>query len=157
MPHSNLSLRLRFGSELVFVARRWRQVVDQRLVARGLSDASWTSLFHLSVAGDGITQKELARLIGLDGSSLVRTLDHLSERGLIERRVDDHDRRVRRIHLTDDGQSTAQTIREKLTSAEFELLAESSDDELQGLVEAFGRLSQHIAVLEDGEGEHHDE
>lgn len=151
MTDPALSSRLRFGLELVLVARRWRRIVDQRLAARGLSDASWTPLVHLAVAGDGITQTELAERIGLDGSSLVRTLDRLAGQGLIERRLDPGDRRLRRIHLTEAGRQATRAIREKLTSAEFELLADFTDDELAALLDGFDRLSQRITTLEKNE------
>ncbi|MEI2386357.1 MarR family transcriptional regulator [Breoghania sp. JC706] len=152
MSDSSLSPRLRFGLELVLLARRWRGVVDQRLAARGLSDASWTPLVHLAESGDGIPQKELAERIGLDGSSLVRTLDHLAGQGLIERRIDPRDRRLRRIHLTPAGRQATRAIREKLASAEFELLADFSDDELSALLAGFDRLARRISKLQTPEG-----
>ena len=151
MSGTSLSPRLRYGLELVLVARRWRRIVDQRLAARGLSDASWTPLIHLAVNGDGITQKELAERIGLDGSSLVRTLDHLAERGLIERRHDARDRRLRRIFLTKEGEDATIDIREKLTSAEFELLADFTDAELAEQLEHFARLSARLDTLPPSE------
>ena len=152
MSESSLSPRLRFGLELVLLARRWRGVVDQRLAARGLSDASWTPLVHLSESGDGIPQKELAERIGLDGSSLVRTLDHLARQDLIERRIDPRDRRLRRIHLTPAGRQATRSIREKLASAEFELLVDFSDDELSTLLAGLDRIAHRISTLQTPEG-----
>src|SRR3546814_7214069 len=94
------SLRSRFGIRFSLLARRWRQVLDAHLATAGLSDATWIPLVHLSETGGGITQKELAALVGIDGSSLVRLLDILCRKGLVERRADESDGRARRIHLT---------------------------------------------------------
>ncbi len=152
MSDQTISPRVRFGLALVVLARQWRRVIDHRLSALGLSDASWTPLVHLAGAGDGVPQTELAKRIGLDGSSLVRLLDALSERGLIERRIDPRDRRLRRIHLTEAGHKATAEIREKLSSAEVELLSVFSDAELSELLEAFDRLGDRIATVENGEG-----
>src|SRR3546814_11911523 len=93
------SLRSRFGIRFSLLARRWRQVLDAHLATAGLSDATWIPLVHLSETGGGITQKELAALVGIDGSSLVRLLDILCRKGLVERRADESDGRARLIHL----------------------------------------------------------
>src|SRR3546814_991440 len=71
------SLRSRFGIRFSLLARRWRQVLDAHLATAGLSDATWIPLVHPSETGGGITQKELAALVGIDGSCLVRLLDIL--------------------------------------------------------------------------------
>src|SRR3546814_19738555 len=88
------SLRSRFGIRFSLLARRWRQVLDAHLATAGLSDATWIPLVHLSETGGGITQKEFAALVGIDGSSLVRLLDLLCLTGLVARRASHSDRRA---------------------------------------------------------------
>ena len=74
--------RFRFGHQFSLLARQWRRAVETRLEQAGLTDATWAPLVHLSASGGGITQKELAALVGIDGSTLVRLLDILSDKGL---------------------------------------------------------------------------
>ena len=81
----------RFGFAFITLARQWHRVVDTRLAEAGLSDATWRPLVHLAEGGDGISQRDLAARISLDTSTLVRLLDLLEARGLVERR------QVRRI------------------------------------------------------------
>lgn len=57
-----------------------------------------------TAATGGHTQVELARLIGLDKTTMVVTLDDLEAAGLIERRLSRTDRRVRMIAVTETGQ-----------------------------------------------------
>ena len=52
-------------------------------------------------------QKELATALSIEGPSLVRLLDNLERRGLIERREDETDRRARGIYLTRAGRDLA--------------------------------------------------
>ena len=96
MAAASSSPRARLGVRFALLARRWRRVLDARLAASGLSDATWVPLVHLEESGGGVTQKELAALVGIEGSSLVRLIDILGRQGLVERRVDTTDGRAPR-------------------------------------------------------------
>lgn len=126
------------------LARRWRRALDERMAAIGLSDATWAPLIHLQGAGDGVNQTDLAARAGLDGSSLVRVLDILAERGLVERRADPVDRRAKRIHLTESGRALTADIREALVEAEDVLLADLTDADLAAMLEAFDRIDRRL-------------
>ncbi|MBN9019053.1 MAG: MarR family transcriptional regulator [Rhizobiales bacterium] len=138
------SPRPRFGMQFVLTARRWRAALDEKLAAVGLSDASWAPLMHLAISGDGVSQKELAARMGLDGSSLVRLIDLLETRGLVARRTDEADRRARHIDLTSAGHAAVAFIRERLDAAEAEMLADLSDTEIEQLIDAFARINARL-------------
>ncbi len=53
----------------------------------------------------------IAKRMGFDASHVTALIDRLEERGLIERRSDPHDRRVKRIVVTDKGVTTRDQIR----------------------------------------------
>lgn len=133
-----------FGATVVVFARRWRMFIDEKLAENGLTDASWTPLIYLHRLGDGLLQKELAAASGLDESSVVRLIDILSQRGLVERRIDTDDRRARRLHLTEEGKKAASVIREKLVTLEKELLSDFSDDEIAALLRICERVECKI-------------
>jgi MarR family transcriptional regulator, transcriptional regulator for hemolysin len=96
-----------FGFRVSRIARRLRQAVDAELGAYGLTEATWRPLAYVGRLGAGVRQKELATALGIEGPSLVRLLDNLERRGLIERREDETDRRARGIHLTAAGRELA--------------------------------------------------
>jgi len=96
-----------FGFNVARLARRLRQAVDAELGAYGLTEATWRPLAYVGRLGGGVRQKELATALGIEGPSLVRLLDNLERRGLIERREDENDRRARGIHLTRAGRELA--------------------------------------------------
>ncbi len=141
--------RHRIGIRLVGLARRWRQALDARLSASGLSDATWAPLMHLHELGsdNDVSQSALAAAVGLDGSSLVRLLDILVERGLIERRPHPEDRRVKLVHLTPAGRRTVAALRKQLQTIESELLADIGEQDAQTLLRAFERIEARIAAL----------
>lgn len=141
--------RQRFGIHLVGLARRWRRALDQRLAAVGLSDASWAPLMHLAELGEGRCQRDLALAVGIDESTLVRLIDLLAERGLVERRPAEQDRRRKLLHLTAAGHAAVDELRAKLTRIEDQLLADLSDTELDTLMTAFARIEARIALPGD--------
>jgi MarR family transcriptional regulator for hemolysin len=130
------------------LARRWRRALEVRLAEAGLTSTSWVPLIHLEETGDGITQKELALLVGVDGSSLVRVLDILARDGLIERRRDAADGRARLIHLTAEGRQRVARIRDELGRGEGEMLADLSDVEIEAMLDYFARIDWRMNELE---------
>ncbi len=140
--------RARFGVRFSMLARRWRRALDAHLVASGLSDATWVPLVHLHELGDGVTQKQLAARVGLDGSSLVRLLDILSRQGLLERRTDATDARARLVFLTDAGRERVAEIRKALVEAEAEMLQDISDAELASMLKHFSLIEERLQALQ---------
>lgn len=134
----------RFGFRLVTLARLWRRVIDRELAAAGLTDASWAPLIHLDEGGDNISQTELAERVGLDGSSLVRLIDLLEQRALVERRVDPADRRARRIVLTDAGRAEILRLRKRILAIEADMLADVDDQSLRSAMETIDRIDARI-------------
>lgn len=126
---------------LGLLTRRWRQVLDNEFNAAGLTDATWRPLLHLHLLGDGVRQKDLAASVGIEGPSLVRLIDTLVNKGLIQRSEDGSDRRAKQLCLTPNGQLIVVRIREIVTTLENELLSPFSDSDIAG----FG---QFILTLE---------
>jgi MarR family transcriptional regulator for hemolysin len=89
-----------FGFKLVRLARYWRWRLEERLKPVGMTQAKAVTLIFLSRLGDGMLQRELATVLGIEGPTLVRLLDSLEERGLVERREAQNDRRGKTVHLT---------------------------------------------------------
>ncbi|MEK6215130.1 MAG: MarR family transcriptional regulator, partial [Vibrio fluvialis] len=121
-------------------ARLWRRHLDQRLAQAGIKDISWAPLLHLDEFGDGISQKDLAASVGMEGSTLVRLLDTLEQKGQIERQADSHDRRAKRIYLTDSGREQVSALRAELLQIETEMLADVSDEQIDVMLEVLNGL-----------------
>jgi MarR family transcriptional regulator for hemolysin len=78
-----------------------------------------------------VRQKELATALSIEGPSLVRLLDNLERRGLIERREDETDRRARGIYLTRAGRELAVRVAKVGTEIQARLLANVPPAELE--------------------------
>jgi len=120
MPHPK---QIDFGFNVARLARRLRQAVDAELQAFGLTEATWRPLAYVGRLGGGVRQKELATALSIEGPSLVRLLDGLERRGLIERREDETDRRARGIYLTRAGHDLAVRVAKVGAEIQTRLLA----------------------------------
>ncbi|GHC29670.1 transcriptional regulator SlyA [Aidingimonas halophila] len=131
------------GLKLARLPRLWRAILDKRLAPLGLTQTRWVTLYHLSHLGDGQAQCDLARAIGVEAPSLVRTLDQLAEQGLIERRPCDQDRRTKRVYLTEQATPLLQRIDTIVAEARQEMLAGMSDDDISQLDTLLSRIESN--------------
>ena len=126
------------------LTRHWRQVLDNEFQSDGLTDATWRPLLHLHILGDGVRQKDLAASVGIEGPSLVRLLDTLVAKGLIQRSEDSTDRRAKLLCLTPEGRLVVARIRETVAPLENQLLSPFSDSEISQLGQFVLRLESTV-------------
>ena len=94
---------IRRGTELLFFAySRVTRAVDARLGANSIGRAHHRSLYFIGRHPD-ISVSELLAILGVTKQSLGRVLPELEERGLVEPRVGERDRRQRLLRLTEKG------------------------------------------------------
>lgn len=115
---------------LSYLARRWRKLLDAEFQASGLTDATWRPLLHLHNLGEDIRQKDLAASLGIEGPSLVRIIDSLIAKNLIERSEDARDRRAKLLRLTGEGRTLVAAIRKTVTGLEEGVYSPFNDEEL---------------------------
>ncbi|MEV5343440.1 MarR family winged helix-turn-helix transcriptional regulator [Streptomyces sp. NPDC052676] len=90
---------------------------------------------------DGQTQSELLDSVGLDHSTVSKSLRRMQDAGLLVREPAEHDRRVMVVHLTDKGRA----MREPL-AAMWRALEETSARNLSAQqAESFVRIAYAIA------------
>ena len=80
------------------VARLLRTRFDQRARAHGMTRAQWLILARLN-RQPGLSQNEMAAICEVEPITVARLVDRLEARGLLERRADPSDRRIKRLHL----------------------------------------------------------
>lgn len=112
----------------------WRRLAERALVAEGISAARADVLIWVGRLGGGLRQVQLADAIGSSSNALVRLLDELSAANLIERRVDESDRRANLIWLTADGQAMATRAESVLDNLRKDILSDAPEDDLKAIV-----------------------
>ena len=86
------------------VTRRATQLYDEALLPTGLTISQFGLLAQLS-ARDGVSMNALAGRVGMDPTTLNRTLKPLEANGLVRSGVGEEDRRVRSVSLTKTGRA----------------------------------------------------
>jgi MarR family transcriptional regulator, transcriptional regulator for hemolysin len=129
-----------FGTRLYRLAHAWRRELDASLRQFDLTDATWRPLLYLGRLGDGLRQTDLARALDIEGPSLVRLLDNLARRGLIERSDDPADRRSKLIRMTPAGRHLYAHVAEVATSVQARLLAHIPSDGIAAMDRTFDAL-----------------
>jgi DNA-binding MarR family transcriptional regulator len=82
---------------------------------------------------EGMSQHELARLLGLEKSTVSRLVAGLVDRGWVSRERNPNNRRLYRLQLTHDGQAAARRIGKELQAQHTQLLNGLTPAERQGL------------------------
>lgn len=141
MASNPISLDQRFVALLFNTRNRIRFAMDDRFKPMGITDATWRTLFFLR-QGEGVSQKELALTMGIEGPSLVRLLDQLAAKGFVERRMDPEDRRSKTIHLTEHANSLLSDMDEVAKSVRQEIMAGVSKKDLEVCVKVLEKIME---------------
>jgi DNA-binding MarR family transcriptional regulator len=125
------------GWSLTALLREWKARVTAVAAELPHGERSYQVL-SVSVHEEPPTQAALAARLSIDRTVMTYVLDELESAGLIERRMDAADRRVRRIVATDAGRSVVEDLDARVLRAEEELLSGLSREQrdlLCGLLE----------------------
>ena len=81
------------GRDLVLLAKAIRARLESRLANAGASLPAW-GVLSCAIEEQGLSQRQLAERMGIEGATLTRHLDRLEADGLITRQRDGDDRRI---------------------------------------------------------------
>jgi MarR family transcriptional regulator for hemolysin len=144
--HPSAQLQWRLGRAIGQINRRWRGRLNSRMGRFGLTEARWLPLLHLARWGDGVTQRELAARLGVEGPTLVRTLDWLEREGLVERRADPTDRRAKMLHLTPRAAALHAEIEREAALVRADILEGITEAELQACLGVLDRIAARLGA-----------
>ncbi|MBU9811626.1 transcriptional regulator SlyA [Rahnella sp. C60] len=136
------------GSDLARLVRAWRALIDDRLKPLELTQTHWVTLHNINMLPPEQSQIQLAKAIGIEQPSLVRTLDQLEEKKLITRQTCASDRRAKRIRLTEEAAPIINEMESVIDSTRKEILSGMSSSEIELLGGMLSRLEKNIASLQ---------
>jgi DNA-binding MarR family transcriptional regulator len=142
-PHHNLDRDLLIV--LNDVARTMRTRFDQ--MARStyaMTRAQWIILARLD-RQPGMSQNEMAAICEVEPITVARLVDRLEARGMVERRADPNDRRIKRLYLLPAAKPIIEIItksREDMNARLISLLDQQTYDRL---VDVLLRIKENLA------------
>lgn len=99
---------------------------------------------------EGISQAELAKLLGIKPPTVSVMLQKLERAGLVERRADEHDQRYMRLYLTDDGRARHENIHDRIGTMVGRVIDPMSEDDRRELERLLTLLNDNmLAAIED--------
>jgi DNA-binding MarR family transcriptional regulator len=105
----------------------------------GLTQKQFATMILIR-ANPGVSQAEIATLLGTDRATMMALVDRLDERELLERRRSSSDRRRQELHLTATGNTFLVKCDRLLAEHEARFTALFSEKELKLLFAALARF-----------------
>lgn len=102
--------------------KRSRRIMSMALDKDDITLEQFAVLYNLMDL-DGINQKQLAAKVDKDQATLARILDILENRGLVQRRTTEKDRRAFLVFITEDGISKVKEIARRLEEVHDKIVA----------------------------------
>lgn len=121
------------------MARLFARHLDQRLRHHGLALGAFPALLHLWDR-DGLTQKELVDVLGIEQPTMAATLSRMERDGLITRLRDEADGRVQRIWLTEKARSLHGPATAEAAAVNDQAMAGLGEAEQQAFLDTVARI-----------------
>lgn len=144
----------RLMDEFGQVAHRIRQLSDASLEASGLSYAQFRVLMSLRYcewAGNcgGLNPSEISDQQGTSRNTISALIRSLEDAGLVERQLDEEDRRRFNIHITDAGRQIIAEHAAQHVQLVNELFAALSQDDIETLGRILQTLNHQTDMMKD--------
>ena len=133
------------------VARLIRTRFDQRARGYGMTRAQWIILARLS-RQPGMSQNELASICEVEPITVGRLVDLLELRGMVERRPDPTDRRVKRLHLLPAAEPILAEITRSREFLDAEITEGLHGPAREALVDALLHIKMKLNAEPDDDG-----
>jgi DNA-binding MarR family transcriptional regulator len=105
------------------------------------------ALMRFVAASEGQSQQELAERLGVPPSRMVARVDALEEAGLMERRTDAADRRIRRLHITRKGGGVLDRAAQIAIDYEGRICAGLDEGEREQLIDLLQKIQPGLIEL----------
>mgnify|MGYP001466461783 FL=1 len=93
---------------------------------------------------DGSNQKEIARACFLEAGSLTIILNKMEEKGLIQRRILNGNRRSFHIFLTEEGKKKQQLVADVFLEIEKKALSNISEKEYEQFISVYQKIYSNL-------------
>jgi DNA-binding MarR family transcriptional regulator len=105
-------------------------------------------ILRMLARSPGMSQQELAKTLGMHASHMVGIVDELEDRGLLERKPSEADRRVYALHLTQKGLQSLSSIGGVAREHSHSLLAALTESQQAQLAELLEAIAEEQGLTE---------
>ena len=128
-------------------ARLMSNRLNKNLLEHEVTSEQWAVLSALWKK-DGQTQQALADYANKNKASITHLIDNLEKRKLVERQVDENDRRNKIVHLTPDGADLQETLTKVVNKTTKKVTSDIDKKELKQCKKALKRMIDTLLEME---------
>jgi len=99
---------------------------------------------------ESLSISEIADILGLDSSTLSRTIDGLVEKGFVTRTTDINDRRAVQLNLSENGIKKVESINGQCNNTYREFLQFIPEDKIASVLEVMELIAEGLKNLRKG-------
>lgn len=152
MNVSKYDLESSVGFIVNHTAKAYQKALDAELRNNvGVTLSQWRVIGTLA-RQPGITQKEIADRVGIEGSTLVPIIDKMEKDGFVKRKLDNEDRRINRIYLTNKADDLWKSMIECALRIRKISTKEIPEAQVKAMLEVLRKISKNLAVYFDEAG-----
>ena len=129
------------------------QALLHKRLLNGLSDTCLTlgqpKVLDYLKEHNGVSQKEIAAGCHIEAASLTSILSRMEEKGMIERKMLNGNRRSLYVFLTDFGKELCDTVEQEFRNIEEIAFAGITDEERQDFMDTFMKIYGNLTSSSD--------
>jgi MarR family transcriptional regulator for hemolysin len=111
----------------------------------GVTLSQWRVVSAL-VLQPGLTQKEIADKMGIEGATLVPVIDKMEKEGLLKRKQDSTDRRANKIYLTPKADSLWMSMTDCALKIRKSSTRNISESDIQITLDTLRQISKNLSI-----------
>lgn len=144
-PQLNWDQRL--GFLMHDVSRLRRKVFDEVMKPEGVTRSQWWVMAYLS-RHDGMSQSDLAEMLGIGRAALGGLIDRLESQDLVRRGADGEDRRAKLVFLTPAGSGMIDRMRARSDQMSEIILQGLSVAQRHELADMLGLVKKNLLAFD---------
>ena len=135
--------KLKYEMEFTRVIRMYYGRMQAQLAEVGIYRGQ-PPIMGLLYQHDGMSQKEMASALNLSPATMTVTLKRMEKAGLVRREMDEHDQRILRVHLSEQGRQMWLKSADQIRAVTDELMEGFTPEEERQMREYLYRIARNM-------------
>lgn len=148
MKNTNALHAFEIGKYIAFLYRSGNYFFTHSIDSIDIGSGHIAMIFYL-YHHPSPSQDELTKALEVDKATITRGVSKLEGAGAVIRKVDENDKRIKRIHLTEKGIAIYHELKSATTAWHNVLLNDFSTEEVAMLENAFNKMVQNARQFRD--------
>ncbi len=102
-------------------------------------------ILYVLTYNDGVYQRQLGKIVLKDRPNITRLINILLDKGMIERRQDEENKRLLRIYITDEGRKSINKLAPLKQKIADKLLRNISGEEINSLLNVLEKMRNNLS------------